>query len=183
MSGEPTDAEYAEFVAGAWASLYRTAYLIVGNHALAEDLVQTALTNTYASWPRVRELGAARAYARTAVVRSATSWFRTRARRREHVTDELPESSYHPDHSTRPVLLDALRTLPPRQRAVVVLRFWEDLSVAQVARTLGCTEGTVKSQTSVALDKLRVLLGDDVVSRPVATRIVPGPSGTEGIPS
>jgi RNA polymerase sigma-70 factor (sigma-E family) len=171
MSRQPTDAEYSEFVAAAWGSLYRTAYLMVGNHALAEDLVQTALTNTYASWHKVREVGAARAYARTAVVRSATTWFRTRARQREHTTDDLPEAPYTPEHSTRPVLLDALRKLPPRQRAVVVLRFYEDLSVAQVAHTLGCSEGTVKSQTSDALGKLRILLGDTVV-----------PS-SEGIPS
>ncbi len=163
MSKQPTDAEYSEFVAAAWGSLYRTAYLIVGNHALAEDLVQTAMTNTYASWHKVREVGAARAYARTAVVRSATTWFRTRARRREHVTDDLPETPYTPDHSTRPVLLEALRQLPPRQRAVVVLRFYEDLSVAQVAHALGCSEGTVKSQTSDALGKLRIILGDTVV--------------------
>lgn len=163
MSSQPTDAEFSEFVAAVWGSLYRTAYLMVGNHAVAEDLVQTAMTNTYASWHKVRELGAARAYARTAVVRSATSWFRTRARRREHITDDLPETPYFPDHSTRPALLDALRHLPPRQRAVVVLRFYEDLSVAQAADALGCSEGTVKSQTSAALSKLRILLGDTVV--------------------
>jgi DNA-directed RNA polymerase specialized sigma24 family protein len=81
MSNRPTDGEFSDFVAAVWRSLYRTAYLMVGTHALAEDLVQTALTNTYASWHKVRELGAARAYARTAVVRSTTSWFRTRARR------------------------------------------------------------------------------------------------------
>ena len=163
MSSQPTDADFAEFAAAAWRSLYRTAYLMVGNHAQAEDLVQTAMTNTYASWHRVRDLGAAQAYARTAVVRSATSWFRTRARHREHLTAELPETPYTADHSTRPVLLDALRGLPPRQRAVVVLRFYEDLSVAQVADALGCSQGTVKSQTSAALDKLRILLGDSVV--------------------
>jgi RNA polymerase sigma-70 factor (sigma-E family) len=171
MSGRLTDAEYAEFVASAWGPLYRTAYLMVGNHALAEDLVQIALTNTYASWHEVRELGAAYAYARTAVVRSVASWFRSRARLREQLTDHLPNRPFSPDHTTRPVVLDALRQLPPRQRAVVVLRFYEDLSVAQVARALGCSEGTVKSQTSVAMGKLRGLLGDTVI-----------PSN-EGIPS
>lgn len=164
MSKQPTDAEYSEFVAGAWGSLYRTAYLMVGNRALAEDLVQTALTNTYVSWHRVREVEAAHAYARTAVVRSASSWFRSKVRLREQLTDDVPERPYAaPDHSTRPVLLDALRELPPRQRAVVVLRFYEDLSVAQVAESLGCSEGTVKSQTHMALRKLRELLGDAVI--------------------
>ncbi len=163
MSKQPTDAEYSEFVAASWGPLYRTAYLMVGNTALAEDLVQTALTNTYASWHQVREVGAAHAYARTAVVRSVASWFRSKVRLREQLTDRLPETPYSPDHSTRPALLDALRQLPPRQRAVVVLRFYEDLSVAQVAHTLGCSEGTVKSQTSAALGKLRLLLGESVI--------------------
>lgn len=171
MGTPPTDGQYSEFVAAAWGPLYRTAYLMVGDHGLAEDLVQTALTNTFASWHRVREPAAAAAYARTAVVRSATSLFRTRARRPERVTGEIPETPYSPDHSTRPALLDALRQLPPRQRAVVVLRYYEDLSVAQAAQALGCSEGTVKSQTSEALGKLRVLLGESVVPR------------TEGIPS
>ena len=163
MSRPPTEAEYADFVASSWAALYRTAYLMVGNHAQAEDLVQTALTNTYASWSNVRELGAAHGYARTAVVRSAASWFRSKTRLREQPTADLPETTYSPDHSTRPALIDALRQLPSRQRAVVVLRFYEDLSVAQTAQTLGCSEGTVKSQTSVALGKLRLLLGDSAI--------------------
>lgn len=163
MSKQPTVAEYSEFVAGAWGPLYRTAYLMVGNQALAEDLVQTALTNTYASWHQVRELRAAHAYARTAVVRSVASWFRSSVRLREQLTGDLPETADEPDHAARPMLLDALRQLPPHQGAVVVLRFYEDLSVAQVAHTLGCSEGTVKSQTYVALRRLRLALGDAVI--------------------
>ncbi len=163
MSRPPTDAEYADFVASAWGSLYRTAYLMVGDRALAEDLVQTALTNTYASWHRVRDLGAAYGYARTALVHSRASWLRSRSRRPEALTDRVPEQPVVEDHVTRPVLVDALRRLPDRQRAVVVLRFYEDLSVAQVAQTLGCSEGTVKSQTSAGLSGLRLLLGDSVI--------------------
>ncbi len=163
MSRPPTDAEYSEFVAAAWGPLYRTAYLMVGNRAMAEDLVQTALTNTYAAWRNVREVEAAHAYARTAVVRSVASWFRSRVRLREQLTDEPPDTGYSPDHSTRPALMEALRQLPARQRAVVVLRFYEDLSVTQVAETMGCSEGTVKSQTSAALAKLRLILGESVV--------------------
>lgn len=163
MSTRPTDAEYADFVASAWGPLYRTAYLMIGNHALAEDLVQTALTNTYASWRNVRELDAAYAYARTAVARSVASWFRSKVRLREQPTDRLPETSYAPDPSTRPMLLEALAQLPPRQRAAVVLRFYDDLNVAEVAHALGCSEGTVKSQTSAGLGKLRLLLGDSVI--------------------
>ncbi len=163
MSKQPDDTEYSEFVAAVWAPLYRTAYLMCGNRALAEDLVQTALTNTYVSWHNVREVRAAHAYARTAVVRLVASWFRSRVRLIEQLTDQPPETPYAPDPSTRPAVMDALRQLPARQRAVVVLRFYEDLSVAQTAETLGCSEGTVKSQTSAALDKLRVLLGESIV--------------------
>ena len=160
-----TDAEFAEFVAVSWAPLYRTAYLLVGSRAQAEDLVQTALTNTYASWHKVRELGAAHAYARTAVVRSAASWHRSRFRKPEHLTCDLPETPYSADDDAdRPMVLEALRGLPTRQRAVVVLRFYEDLSVAETAQALGCSEGTVKSQTHVALRSLRLALGDAMIS-------------------
>jgi len=165
-----TDAEFAEFVAASWAPLYRTAFLLVGSRPQAEDLVQTALANTYASWHRVRELDAAHAYARTAVVRSAASWHRSRFRARELLTADVPETAYAAD-SSRLVLLDALRSLPPRQRAAVVLRFYEDLSVAETAAVLGCSEGTVKSQTHVALRRLRLSLGDTTIS------------STEGLPS
>lgn len=163
MSPPPTDAEYSEFVASTWGPLYRTAYLLVGDHGLAEDIVQTALMNTYASWHRVRDKGAVHGYARTAVVHGATSWFRTRARRPELVTAQLPDAPTSVDLADRPAVIDALRALPPRQRAVVVLRFYEDLTVAQTAEVLRCGEGTVKSQTSAALAKLRVQLGDAVV--------------------
>ncbi|HEU4811643.1 MAG TPA: SigE family RNA polymerase sigma factor [Nocardioides sp.] len=159
----PSDADYTEFVHASWASLYRTAYLLLGDHALAEDLVQTALAHTYASWRRVRALEAAPAYARTALVNTAASWFRKKSWRNERLSGVLPEPGYERDPSDRPALVTALRQLPPRQRAVVVLRFYEDLSVAQTATALGCSEGTVKSQTSDALAKLRSLLGDAVV--------------------
>jgi RNA polymerase sigma-70 factor (sigma-E family) len=163
MPRPPSDAEYTEFVHATWPALYRTAYLLVGDHALAEDLVQTALAKTYGSWRKVRELDAAHGYARTTLINTAASWFRKRSWRNELPTDELPESGYHPDPSDRPAVTDALRLLPPRQRAVIVLRYYEDLSVAQTAHALGCSEGTVKSQTSDALARLRTLLGDAVV--------------------
>ncbi|MXG88177.1 SigE family RNA polymerase sigma factor [Nocardioides flavescens] len=157
---------FTEFVEVAWPGLYRTAYLLLGDHQLAEDLVQDALAKTYASWRRVREPAAARAYARTVLVNTAASWFRRRSWRREWPTDELPETATGHDPSDRPAVVAALRTLPPRQRAVVVLRYFDDLSVREVADTLGISEGTVKSQTSHALDRLRVALGDDVVPAP-----------------
>lgn len=160
----PTDEQFTELVQGAWASLYRTAYLMLGDHAEAEDLVQTALAKTYATWHRVRDVDAAVGYARTVLVNTASSWFRRRSWRNERPTEHLPETAYeHPDAGDRPTVIAALALLPARQRAVIVLRYYEDLSVAQVAGALGCSEGTVKSQTSEALAKLRVRLGDTVI--------------------
>ncbi|WP_183099879.1 SigE family RNA polymerase sigma factor [Nocardioides pelophilus] len=168
MTRPPTDEEFAELVHACWASLYRTAYLMLGDPADAEDLVQTALAKTYANWRRVRSVDAAPGYARTTLVNTAASWFRKKGWRNERPTEVLPETAQTSGHETefseRRTVIDALSTLPPRQRAVVVLRFYEDLSVAQVAHALGITEGTVKSQTSEALSKLRALLGDSVIT-------------------
>ncbi|MDN4172731.1 SigE family RNA polymerase sigma factor [Nocardioides sp. SOB77] len=164
MPRPPSDAEFGELVHATWPSLYRTAYLLLGDRAEAEDLVQTALAKTYASWSRVRTVEAAPAYARTVLVNTAGSWFRKRGWRNERPTGELPEHvAPAADPADRPTLVAALARLAPRQRAVVVLRYYDDLSVAQVAAALGCSEGTVKSQTSDALARLRVLLGDAVV--------------------
>jgi RNA polymerase sigma-70 factor (sigma-E family) len=163
MARALSDEDYTEFVHASWPVLYRTAYLMLGDRGLAEDLVQTALAKTYASWGKVRDLGAARAYARTTLVNTATSWFRKKGWRNERPTERLREQAYDEDPTVRPGLMQALGQLPPRQRAVVVLRFYDDLSVADTARTLGCAEGTVKSQTFDALATLRTLLGEAVV--------------------
>jgi RNA polymerase sigma-70 factor (sigma-E family) len=163
MARPPTDEEFTEFVHASWPALYRTAYLILGDRGLAEDLVQTALAKTYASWTRVRDLESARAYARTTMVNTATSWFRRKGWRNEQPTEHVQESGYDDDPTVRPAMMQTLAQLPPRQRAVVVLRFYDDLSVADTAQALGCAEGTVKSQTSDALATLRMLLGEAVV--------------------
>lgn len=163
MTRPPTDEEFAELVHACWASLYRTAYLMLGDAAEAEDLVQTALAKTYANWRRVRSVDAAPGYARTTLVNTAASWFRKKGWRNERPTEVLPEAGHETDLTDRRTVIDALSTLPPRQRAVVALRYYEDLSVAQVAHALGITEGTVKSQTSEALAKLRTVLGDSVI--------------------
>jgi len=164
MARPLTDEEFTELVHAAWPGLYRTAYLMLGDHQLAEDLVQTALAKTYASWGKVRDREAAPVYARVVLANTAASWFRRRSWRKEHPTETVPEHVTEPDPSNRPAVVNALRHLPPRQRAVVVLRFYDDLSVREVADALGCSEGTVKSQTSDALARLRTLLGDDVAS-------------------
>jgi RNA polymerase sigma-70 factor (sigma-E family) len=164
MANQLTDEEFTEFVHAAWPGLYRTAYLMLGEHQLAEDLVQTTLAKTYASWRKVNDRGAASAYARVVLANTAASWFRKRGWRNEHPTETLPEAAAAgPDPSTRSTVVDALSTLAPRQRAVVVLRYYDDLSVRDVAHALGISEGTVKSQTSDALARLRTLLGDAVV--------------------
>ena len=164
MTRSPTDDEFSELVHGSWGSLYRTAYLIVGDHGLAEDLVQTALARTYASWRNVRSVEAGPAYARTTLVNTAAEWIRKRSWRRELPTETLKEPDVAPhDPTLRPTVVAALAHLAPRQRAVVVLRYYEDLSVAETARALGCSEGTVKSQTHDALAVLRLHLGDTIV--------------------
>lgn len=163
MPRSPSDAEFTEFVHASWPSLYRTAYLMLGDRSEAEDLVQTTLAKTYASWSKVRDVNAAPGYARTVLVNTASSWFRKKSWRNELASLTLPEPTHDPDHSDRPAVIGALRHLPPRQRAVIVLRYYEDQSVAQTAAALGCSEGTVKSQTSDALARLRTLLGDAVV--------------------
>jgi RNA polymerase sigma-70 factor (sigma-E family) len=162
MARTLTDEEFAEFVRAAWPGLYRTAYLMLGEHQLAEDLVQTSLAKTYASWRNLKEPAAATAYARVVLANTAASWFRRRGWRNEHPTETLPETGVEHDPATRTALVGALSTLAPRQRAVVVLRYYDDLSVREVAHALSISEGTVKSQTSDALARLRVVLGDDV---------------------
>jgi len=162
MARAPSDEQYTEFVHASWPALYRTAFLMLGDRGLAEDLVQTALAKTYVSWGKVRDLEAARAYARTTMVNTAASWFRRRSWRNEQPTEHVRERASDDDPSVRPALMEALAQLAPRQRAVVVLRFYDDLSVADTAHALGCAEGTVKSQTSDALARLRTLLGEAV---------------------
>ena len=144
----------------AWAgerqlALLRTAILLTGDHHRAEDLVQEALTKVALRWRRLAA-GNPEGYARQVIVRDNISWWRKR--RREIVTDD-PGGSVVPDGAAdvdRRMLLDrALGRLTPRQRAVVVLRYYDDLTVADTAELLGVAAGTVKSQTHLALQRLR----------------------------
>jgi RNA polymerase sigma-70 factor (sigma-E family) len=159
--------EFAEFAAGSLRDLRRTAYLLCGDWHLAEDLAQEALIRVYRSWGRVQRRESLPGYARQTVVRLVID-DRRRPKRREVVGAEPPTAAT-PD-ATREVdqrdeVLAALAGLPPRRRACVVLRYHLDLSVAETARVLGCTEGTVKSQTSAALRHLRETLGDVTLVR------------------
>lgn len=164
MTGRDT-AQFADFVAARSGALHRAAYLMVGDVGLAQDLVQEALTKTYVAWPRLRDPANAESYTRKAITTTAIGWFRRKSWYGEQSAAVLPESSGggHDERvALRRSLLDALGQLPPRQRAAIVLRFYEDLTEAQTAAAMDCAVGTVKSQVSAGLAKLRSLLGDEL---------------------
>jgi len=151
-------AAFREFVVARSAALLRTAYLLTGDRAEAEDLLQAALAKTYLSWDRIREREALEGYVRRVLVNTQTSFWRRR-RVVETVHDVLPEGLPGRDRTAEVDLHDALWTsmarLPRRQRAAVVLRYYEDPSEAETARVMGVSVGTVKSTTSRALASLR----------------------------
>lgn len=152
------DQDYVEFVEAASASLRRTAYLVCGDWHRADDVVQDALYKLYLSWPKVDRSGNPLAYARRVVVNAALDNGR-RSWRREVPTEHMPDHGQHADtagtHADRDEVSVALARLGPRQRACVVLRYYEDLSIEQTAEILGCSPGTVKSQAARGLDSLR----------------------------
>ncbi|SDH79047.1 SigE family RNA polymerase sigma factor [Nonomuraea jiangxiensis] len=155
--------DFGAFVAARATSLLRMAYLACGDETEAEDLLQTALERTYRNWDRVHR-DSPEPYVRRVIINAAIS----RARRRAILSiipmHSPPERSARAtDVDLRHVLMEALRALPPRQRAVIVLRYWEDLSETQTAEVLGCSIGTVKSQASKAMAKLRSGLGRESV--------------------
>jgi RNA polymerase sigma-70 factor (sigma-E family) len=155
---------FAEFVAARSQALDRAAYFMVGDRQLAQDLVQEALTKTYVAWPRLRDPRYAEAYARKAITTTAISWFRKRSWTGERVVERLPEVS-HAGHAEaadqRAWLWLALQQLPVRQRVAIVLRYYEDLTEAQTAATMGCAVGTVKSHVFAGLRNLRHRLADE----------------------
>ena len=151
--GETT---YEEYVGARWATLYRTAYLMTGNHADAEDVVQTALVKVYAGWSRVSAADAPDAYVRRILTNTFLSSRRPLRVARERLVDQLPETPVTPAGSEdRLSIWPHVASLPPKQRAVVVLRYYEDLSEQQIADALGCSTGTVKSNASLALKSLK----------------------------
>ena len=150
--------EFAEFARVMSPRLRRTAFLLCGDWHTAEDLAQTALTKVFVSWRRIRRQDAVHAYANRTLVNAYLAHRRLK-RTGELVTGWFPErSAQDPAPETKMMVLDALATLPPRSRAVVVLRYWADLSVDQVADVMGCSPGNVKKLSARALDKLRVVL-------------------------
>jgi RNA polymerase sigma-70 factor (sigma-E family) len=162
---EQVSASFVEFVSARYPALVRLAFLLVGDRGHAEDLVQSSLYRTFLAWEKLRAIEAAEAYTRTTMIRLAGHW--SRRRWRGEIPDAGPESRqgrFDPDGSVDAALdmQVALSQLPYAQRAVLVLRFFDDLSEAQVASVLGCSVGTVKSRTSRGLARLRAagLLSD-----------------------
>ena len=159
-----TAQEFAEFAEASAPRLRRTAFLMCGDWYLAEDLVQTALAKVFVSWRKIRQQDAVHAYATRTLVNVYLADKRIK-RVTEVLTSRLPERTAEPAVlEDRIMLLDALAALPRQSRVVVVLRYWADLSVDQVADVLGCSAGNVKSQSSRALDKLRNVLDGSIAA-------------------
>ena len=151
------DASYVDFVTGRWSALFRLSYLLTGSQERAEDLLQSVLMKAYASWGRIHRMESPDAYVRRMLVNGAISAGR-RGWRREHPTGEVPETGvggHEQQYVDREALWAVVQGLPPRQRAVVVLRYYEDLPLTAIAETVGCTVGTVKSTLARSLSRLR----------------------------
>lgn len=174
-AGGEHDREFTDYVVGRQDALRRSAYLLCRDPHAADDLVQTAITRLYLAWSRARQADSLDAYAHTVLVRvfldeRRRGWWRVRPLER---TPEPPARA--PDLDGGLDVRAALGTLTPAQRAVLVLRYYQDLSVEQAAAALGCSTGTVKSQTSRALAALRRAL-----DRPDATVLARGRTRAEG---
>jgi len=148
---------FEEFVAARGHALLRMAYLLTGDHGLAEDLVQSALAKAYVRWSRIVAMDAPEAYVRRMIVNQHVSWWRRR-RGQEEPRAVLPEVALvdmAEVHASRSLVRAAVRSLPARQRAAVVLRYFDGLSDHEIAAALGCSATTVRSQISRALASIR----------------------------
>lgn len=159
--------QFAEFVAGALPRLLRFGYVLTGDAASAEDLVQTALARSLRAW-RLRRIDDPQAFVKRIMVNSYATWYRNHLRR-EVVTPEPLNSLAQENHAERiedrDVVWRALSKLPPRQRAVIVLRYYEDLPEHDIAEVMAISAGTVKSQSARALRRLADILGPAEVTR------------------
>jgi RNA polymerase sigma-70 factor (sigma-E family) len=152
--------DFREFVTERWSALVRTAYLLTGSRERAEDLVQSALVRAHRHWPKIQREGTAEAYLRKTMTNLNTDWWR-RLGSHERGVDSVPERAAADDYAAfelRDELWGALQQLPARMRAALVLRYFEDLSEADTASALGCSVGSVKSQCSRGLARLRLSL-------------------------
>ena len=152
------DAEFREFMHARWPAMVRLAYGLTGDQGHAEDVAQAAFARAYASWPRVKRSGDPDAYVRQIVINENRNRFR-KHRVAEQLTDsvliDVPWTDATRESDERSALIAALQRLGPRQRAVIVLRYWLDLTEQETAAALNCSVGTVKSQASRALATLR----------------------------
>lgn len=182
MARDSLEEEFREFVTARSGALLRTAYLLAGDWSTAEDLLQIALTKTYLAWKRHGGIDAVEPYARRVLVNTSTSWWRRRWHG-ERPTEVLPERAAADEiekQLDRDALWRHLRALPARQRAVLVLRYYEDLSEAQTAAMLDISPGTVKSQTSRALATLRRRLGTEAALDLPDPAVAPDPRPRPG---
>jgi RNA polymerase sigma-70 factor (sigma-E family) len=160
-----TDAGFSEYVAAHADQVRFTAYLLCGDWHEAEDLAQTAFVRLYLAWSRIDRTEPINSYVRKIVTRTYLNQRRQLWRRLERLTSAPPEPSPVPETAPeqRLVVMRALAQVPRRQRAALVLRYWEDLSLTEAADVLGCSVGTVKSQCARGLQRLRELLPTDIV--------------------
>ncbi|MER7751801.1 SigE family RNA polymerase sigma factor [Kitasatospora sp. NPDC097643] len=159
-------ADFLEFAHARSDQLYRTACLLTGDRHLAEDLVQETLAKMFRSWRRIDRTEAPIAYAHTVLVRTFTSYRRRRSAQ-ERPVDRLPDdrvSVGDGDPELRLTLLDGLAQLAPKDRAVLVLRYWDDRPVEETARMLKLSQGAVRTRSLRALQKLRLVLGDALLA-------------------
>ena len=157
------EAAFSEFAAAVAPRLFRSALLMCGDWHLAEDLVQTTLGKLYVAWPRVERADAPEAYARGTLTKTFLSYKRVRRNAETPTVDvgDLARADPGADAGARLELFAALRTLEPVDRAIVVLRYWEDRSVTETARDVKLSEGAVRTRASRALARLRTELSDD----------------------
>jgi RNA polymerase sigma-70 factor (sigma-E family) len=157
---------FTEFVRAYSGSLFRTGYLITGDYQRAEDLLQSTLVRLYRRWPRVELMERPVGYARKVLVSQAMSWWRTRSSREAPmlVLTEPGWGGGVEEIAEHERVWKAVLSLPPRQRAVMVLRYYEDLSEVEIAATLGLAQGTVKSHAHAAARRLAELLGEPTAS-------------------
>jgi RNA polymerase sigma-70 factor (sigma-E family) len=170
-----SEREFTAFVSARGQALLRAAHALCGDRYAAEDLVQTALAKAASRWSGIR--GEPEPYVRAVLYREFVSGWRKRRRRAESVVAAVPEGTGdRRDHAeatvNRLMLRDLIDTLPPRQRAVIVLRYLEDVSIEEAAQILGCSKNTIGSQTSRALAHLRSRIADADVAAGIETRKV-----------
>jgi len=167
---QPTEQEFAELFRASWARLYRLALAVSGDRAAAEDDLQNAFAKVYSNWARVRRADHPEAYVRRMVLNEVLggrrNGFLKRERPHQIVETGGSVASAEAGVVERDAIWTAVQALPARQRAVVVLRYYEDLSEAEIAEALGCSRGTVKSQASAAIAALRRAAPDLVREEP-----------------